>query len=165
MKTKQLFTLVAAILCTTMVMAESQESSTWANCGDSVTIQATPATGHHFVQWSDGNTQATRQITVSGNDTLRAIFAVNQYDLTIGVSGEGTTDVGSGSYDYGTTLRITAKPNDCYHFVNWSNGATDPTISVTITGDTTLVAFFEIDTYNITVISDDDNQGSVTITQ
>ena len=163
---KQFFTLVAAMLCTAMVMAQTaQESSIWANCGDSVTIQATPATGRHFVQWSDGDTRAMRRIGVTGNDTLRAIFAVNQYDLTIGVSGEGTTDVGSGSYDYGTILRITAKPNDCYHFVNWSNGSTDPTITITIEEDTTLVAFFEIDTFNITVISDDAAQGTVTVSE
>ena len=163
MKTKQLFTLAAALLCTTMVMAESQEASIWANCGDSVTIKATPATGRHFVQWSDGNTQAIRRIEVSGNDTLRAIFAANQYTLTIGVSGEGTTDVGSGPYNYGDIVRITAKPSDCYHFVNWSNGSTDPTITITIEDDVTLTAFFEIDTFNITVISDDSNQGSVVV--
>ena len=32
--------------------------------GQKITISATPASGYSFVRWSDGNTQATRTITV-----------------------------------------------------------------------------------------------------
>lgn len=42
--------------------------------GDSLTISATPKSGYRFVQWSDGNTSASRSISVSGNTTYTAMF-------------------------------------------------------------------------------------------
>lgn len=42
--------------------------------GTSVTITATPNSGYKFVKWSDGNTSATRTITVIGNATYTAVF-------------------------------------------------------------------------------------------
>lgn len=44
--------------------------------GSSVTIKATPNSGYKFVKWSDGNTSATRKVTVTGNATYTAEFAV-----------------------------------------------------------------------------------------
>ena len=160
MKTKQLFTLVAALLCSVMMMAQS--TSKEVNCGDSVTIKAIPDEGYHFVRWNDGNTDATRKVYVSGDSTYTAYFAANQYRLTLEVSGNGTV-TGGGLYDYGTEVTITATPDACYHFENWSDDDTHPTITVTITGDMTLTAFFEVDTFTIDVKSADDNQGSAVI--
>lgn len=45
--------------------------------GTSVWLEATPASGCYFVSWQDGNTSARRQITVTGNATYTATFAVN----------------------------------------------------------------------------------------
>lgn len=42
--------------------------------GTSVTLTATPNTGYKFKQWSDGNTSATRTVTVSGDATYTAEF-------------------------------------------------------------------------------------------
>ena len=44
------------------------------NHGTQVTITATPNDGYHFVKWSDGNTNASRIITVTENTTYEAIF-------------------------------------------------------------------------------------------
>lgn len=38
------------------------------NVGSTTTLTATPATGYRFIKWSDGNTSATRTITVTQND-------------------------------------------------------------------------------------------------
>lgn len=46
--------------------------------GQSVTITANAASGYTFQSWNDGNTNATRTITVSGNATYTATFAANQ---------------------------------------------------------------------------------------
>lgn len=43
--------------------------------GTQVTIIATPNESYHFVQWSDGNTNATRTITMNSDISLRAEFA------------------------------------------------------------------------------------------
>ena len=45
------------------------------NEGTTVEISCVPNTGYYFVRWSDGNTNATRTITVTENITLTAITA------------------------------------------------------------------------------------------
>lgn len=42
--------------------------------GESVEIKAIPNSGHAFVKWDDGNTEATRTVEVDGNKTYTAIF-------------------------------------------------------------------------------------------
>ena len=44
--------------------------------GSKVTIRATPVSGYKFVEWNDGNTQATRTITVLGDVTYTASFTM-----------------------------------------------------------------------------------------
>jgi hypothetical protein len=44
--------------------------------GQTVSVSATPASGYVFTSWSDGNTNATRTITVSSNTNLTANFTV-----------------------------------------------------------------------------------------
>ena len=53
--------LCASLVCAMNVMAEATDSKN-VNCDGSVTITATPKAGFHFVQWNDGNTDATRTI-------------------------------------------------------------------------------------------------------
>ena len=43
--------------------------------GSEVTIRATPNSNYIFKQWSDGNTDAVRTVTVTGDMTLSATFA------------------------------------------------------------------------------------------
>lgn len=43
--------------------------------GATATITATPNDGYRFVKWSDGNTDATRTVTVSADTTYTAEFA------------------------------------------------------------------------------------------
>lgn len=45
------------------------------SCGDWVTIQATPYEGYRFVNWSDGNTNALRDVQVFSDTTFIAYFA------------------------------------------------------------------------------------------
>jgi hypothetical protein len=44
--------------------------------GQTVSVTATPSNGYVFSSWSDGNTNATRTITVSSNTNLTANFTV-----------------------------------------------------------------------------------------
>ena len=48
--------------------------------GTEVTISAIPLQGYKFVKWSDGNTSATRKLTVDKNYTLQAEFAEEATD-------------------------------------------------------------------------------------
>ena len=45
--------------------------------GTVVTLTATPTTCHHFVQWSDGNSENPRSITVMEDVSYTAVFAQN----------------------------------------------------------------------------------------
>ena len=77
--------------------------------GDYVTISATPNTGYHFVEWSDGNGNATRELYLQSDTTLFATFAVGEYggkcgdDLYWTYSDNTITITGSGDmklYEY-----------------------------------------------------------------
>ena len=60
---------------------------------------------------------------------------------------EGGTVTGAGTYDHGTSVTLTATPNEGYNFVNWTEDgtevSTDAEYTFTVTGARTLVANFE----------------------
>lgn len=119
------------------------------NEGTNVTLTATPADGYHFTQWNDGNTNATRTITVTANATYTAFFEVNapnQYTITV-QSADPTmgTVSGGGTYNAGTSVTISATANSGYHFTQWNDGNTNATRTITVTGDATYIASFEAD--------------------
>lgn len=49
------------------------------NYNTSVTLKATANSGYHFVKWSDGNTSATRTVTVTKDATYTATFERDPY--------------------------------------------------------------------------------------
>lgn len=178
--------------------------------GTQAVITATPNTGYKFVKWSDGNTSATRTITVTSNATYTAVFEKNtvtatfknydnsvlqtisvdygstptytgstptksstaEYDYkfsgwsptpsavtsdvtyiaqfiaekrkyTLNVNAaEGGTVTGGGSYEYGSTVTLTASANAGYEFVKWSDGNISPSRAVTVTENLTFTAYF-----------------------
>lgn len=92
--------------------------------GQTVNVTATPQGEYVFTSWSDGNTNPTRTITVSSNNTLAANFEKRKYPLTINIEGEGevleeivnagrTTD-----YDSGTIVKLTAIPTGEWYLLD-----------------------------------------------
>jgi hypothetical protein len=68
------------------------------------TFVATPATGYHFVQWSNGLTTDTARIVIVQDTVMVAYFAPNKYTVTAkSASATMGTTSGSGVYDYGTS--------------------------------------------------------------
>lgn len=118
--------------------------------GTEVNITAVSAEHYHFVAWSDGNTNVSRYITVTSDVTLSATSAINQYTLT--VTGDAhTTVTGSGTYDYGTLVQITATPDEHYHFTAWNDGNMNATRTVMVADNATYTAASAINQYTITV--------------
>ena len=116
--------------------------------GSTLSLSATPAEGHHFVQWSDGSTDNPRHLIVGTEDiTLTAEFALSSYRLTYTLDGVSfkETDV-----LYGTTL--TPEPNpvkEGYTFSGWQGlPETMPAHDVEVTGT------FSINSYRLTVYLD-----------
>ncbi len=125
-------------------------------------FSAVPATGYHFTQWSDGNTDNPRTLTLTKDMTLTAEFAINQYTLTVlSDNEEQGTATGSTTADYNTTVEISATAETGYHFVQWSDGNTDNPRTVTVTADATYTAQFAPNRYTLTVLSADEEQGTV----
>ena len=100
--------------------------------GQTVSVTATPQGEYVFKDWSDGNTDATRTITIGSNSTLTANFEKRKYPLTVNFEGEGEVIeeiVNSGrttDYDSGTTVKLTAVPAEGWEFVGWT-GAIEST--------------------------------------
>lgn len=85
-------------------------------------------------------------------------ITVNSSNTTYG------TTYGTGAYIKGTSVFITATPNECYRFIQWSDGNTDNPRTITIAGNATYTAEFEQIQYTIEAQSADTGQGSATVT-
>jgi hypothetical protein len=104
----------------------STEGGTY-NQGSKITVTATPDGQFLFKEWSDGSTQNPREITVTSNLTLKASFIKKTFPLSVTIDGEGTVQeqvIIQGStteteYNAGTTVRLTATPNEGWEFSLW----------------------------------------------
>ena len=131
--------------------------------GTTVQLTANAAPNHHFVSWNDGNTSNPRYITVTGNATYIATFAVDQYQIDVLSSNDAMgTVIGGGTYPAGTTVQLTANAAPNHHFVSWNDGNTSNPRYITVTGNATYIANFAVDQYQIDVLSSNDAMGTVT---
>jgi hypothetical protein len=127
--------------------------------GQTVSVTATPQGEYVFTSWSDGNTNATRTITVSSNSTLTANFEKRKYPLTINFEGEGEVIeeiVNTGrttEYDSGTTVKLTAQAAAEWVFVGWTGDveSTEESVQIVIGEPKEVTATFEKKKYPLTV--------------
>ena len=69
--------------------------------------------------------------------------SVTQYSLTVTAGTGGSVSTSGGTYDDGSSVSITATPNDGYEFSGWNgSNSTNSTISVTINSNTIIEALF-----------------------
>lgn len=108
-------------------------------------------------------------VGITGNTTYTAQFNAipkTYYTITTAVSPDaaGTITAG-GSYESGTEITITAsETNECYVFDHWADDdSTNPSRTITVTGNATYTAVFKVLRYTIKVESEDDTMGTVTI--
>ena len=139
--------------------------------GQSCTVHATAATGYTFVRWTENGTQvstnANYSFTVTGNRNLVAQFQQQSYTITVSANPtNGGTVTGGGTYQQGQTCTVHATAATGYTFVRWTeNGtqvSTNANYSFTVTGNRTLVAQFQQQTYTITATADPTTGGTVT---
>ena len=110
--------------------------------GTTATLTAIADEHYHFAQWNDGNTDNPRTITVEGDATYTAEFAIDQHTITATCDPQQGMVTGAGTYDYGTQVTLTAIANKGYEFAQWSNGVTDNPYLLTATADLILEAQF-----------------------
>ena len=124
--------------------------------GTVLTLTAVPAEGHSFESWSDGVTEASREVTVTEDITLEASFVVNSYNLVYVLDG---TEISRESVPYGTELTpVDAPEKEGYTFSGWSEMPTTmPAHDVTLTGS------FSINSYTVTFRIGDEFEKSFTL--
>ncbi|MFO7673493.1 MAG: ice-binding family protein [Lutibacter sp.] len=99
--------------------------------GTSVTVTATPNPLYTFENWTEGGVivpgaTATYQFVIAGNRTLVANYTLippTQFAVLVSsnpVLGGVTT--GTGLYDEGSLVTVTAEPNAGFTFLNWTEG-------------------------------------------
>src|SRR5665648_580670 len=127
-----------------------------------VNINATPATGYHFVNWTGdvaNLNSASTTVTMNANKTVTANFeldAATYYTLTMAVnpSGGGTTSPAVGAhpgYAANQVVNITATPATGYHFVNWTGDVANlnnTSTTVIMNANKTVTANFEFTDVN-----------------
>lgn len=115
--------------------------------GTTATLTATPNEYYMFISWSDGVITNPRNILVTQNVHLRAIFyqtGTPTYTVTVVPNDPNLGEVnGSGTYPEGTTIEISATPFENVVFTGWDDGNTDNPRSVTVTEDMVFTAVFE----------------------
>ncbi len=123
------------------------EGTGYYSYGTTATLTAVADEHYHFTQWSDGNTDNPRIVLVTGNAAYTAEFAIDQHN--IGATAQNGRVEGAGTYDYGTTITLTATADEHYHFERWSDGNTTNPRKVTVEGDATYTAVFAPNQYTI----------------
>ena len=136
---------------------------------DQVTFTAGNLPHYTFAGWAneEGEIVSTvnpLNVTINGDTTLIATFDSINFTVTV-----ATADATMGSVEpagdsvvlEGTVFQATATPEYGYAFVNWSNGATTPTVTVIVNEDITLTANFRQIARTVTVATADATMGSV----
>ena len=103
--------------------------------GTQVTLTATPANGWGFSGWSGACSGVGNcVVTMSAAQSVTATFALPQYTLNVGVSGNGTVTSSPGTiscpsvctmnYAIGTSVMLTATPSGGATFNSWGGACT-----------------------------------------
>jgi hypothetical protein len=138
--------------------------------GTLVTLRATANTGYRFLGWVKDNDTVARTneyaFVLNADVTLTAAFeAIPVYYTVIGMPNDATMGevLGSGEFAEGSTVTLTAQAFEGYRFDHWSTGATTPSLTITVTEDVTVIAYFvednppqaidETDMENVTIYS------------
>lgn len=113
-------------------------------CGDEAVLVAESNAGYCFVEWDDGETNPTRTVTMTEDQSFTAIFDNSQYTINVQSNNPAAGSVsGGGVYTCGQTVTISAANNEGFCFSNWSDGSTSKTRTFTATEDKTLTAIFK----------------------
>ncbi len=139
------------------------------NYGTQITIQAIPDTDYEFDSWSDGDSTNPRTLTVDSDVSLTATFQaqVQYYSVSVSAGSNGSVSVNGVSGDYsdsvasGTTLTLVATANNGYQFSQWSDGDTNATRTITVTGNVTLTASFQVSVDQFKVTNTGSNPSKV----
>lgn len=148
-------------------------------CNTYVTFNAYPNPSYVFYRWTNYTNTVTYSmdasytflaLTKSGMTLYAAFTYIPPPNYSVNLSSLpplGGSTVGSGSYSQGTSVTITASPNEGYTFYGWKeNGnliSTSISHTFTITANRTFIAVFEDNSQcNLTLLAVPSEGGKVT---
>ncbi|MCR4811960.1 MAG: leucine-rich repeat protein, partial [Bacteroidales bacterium] len=126
-----------------------------------VIVTANAHDGYLFDYWSDGSTDNPYQLTLTCDTSLIAYFVEGRTITVLSENEDKGFVLGSGVYLEGGTTEISALANYGYHFDHWNDGNTDNPRIVTVAGNATYTAYFALNQYTLSIISNNDSQGNV----
>jgi hypothetical protein len=160
----------------------TQSGCPWTAVSNALPWLSIPSTGSGTGSGTVSYSVAANSATTSRSGTMTIggqTFTVNQagsvqYSLSISKSGTGTGTVSNSptgtSFSAGTPVTLTAAPDANSTFSGWSGGGCSGTspCTVTMNGNTSVTATFNLQTYTITASTVDSNgsispQGAVTV--
>ena len=139
--------------------------------GASCTVHASANPGYTFTNWTEnGNVvsiNADYTFNVTSNRNLVANFQSQSYNITVSANPtNGGRVSGDGTYQQGQQCTVAARANTGYTFTNWTENGNVVSSSLsyqfTVTGNRTLVANFQAQSYTITATADPTTGGTVT---
>ena len=125
------------------------------NYGTQVTLTAKADEHYHFMHWNDGNTEATRQITVTEDKTYSAVFELDKFLVTF--RNDDGTILKSEEVEYGVMPIAPADPTKestaqyDYSFAGWTPAVAIVTQAATYTATYTSA----LREYLVTFLNDD----------
>lgn len=92
--------------------------------GETATLVASPANAYVFLNWTEDGDVVSEDLeysfSVSGDRSFVAHFAIQQFEiLTQASPAYGGETSGGGVYEYGSSITVSAMPNNSYEFVKW----------------------------------------------
>ena len=133
--------------------------------GETITLTAQNNTGYTFKMWDDEVLDNPRQVVIDRDTTFTALFSPIPYTITTASQPEaGGTVEGGGTYPYGESITLRARPANDYSFLCWQDGITSNPRSITVTGDATYKAIFQFSgtmQYFVKLIPSDASMGTV----
>jgi hypothetical protein len=142
------------------------------NYGATCMLTVIPAEGYTFSNWTkDGavvSTDLSYAFTVSAMTAgaYVANFQIDSYTITATANpSNGGTVTGAGTYNYGTSITLTATADAGYIFINWTKDgnvvSTSPNYTIIVTEDAAYEANFGIGSYTITATANPTTGGTV----
>lgn len=137
--------------------------------GTVLALSATASEHYAFTQWSDGNTDNPRTITVTSDIALSSENGPMSYEVWIYSNGNGDVSVDgmTGDYDdycsYGSQLELEAVPGTGYEFDSWSDGDSTNPRTLTVDNDIALGASFKVEVDQFKVTNTGSNPAKVLI--
>ncbi|MBW6498217.1 MAG: trypsin-like serine protease [Bacteroidales bacterium] len=130
--------------------------------GQTVTITAQAADYHTFVNWTEADEVISENeaytFEITGPRSFTAHFQINTYQLVVTAEPTaGGSVAGSGVFEHGTLVVVTAVPAASYVFVHWTEAGeviedAGATYSFNIESDRNLVAVFNLVTHTLTIL-------------